>query len=289
MLMKRTTGEKIFGVFNYGFLFLLMAVTVYPFLFTLFASLSEPGEVIASGGILLWPKGFNAGAYKLVIQDQSVMTGFVNTLTYVTGGTIINVMLTILAAYALSRKWLYGRNFIMFLITFTMFFSGGLIPTYLIVKGLGLLDTRLAMVIPNAISAFMIIIMRTYILSIPDSMEESAKMDGANDFKVLFRIILPLCLPVVAVIVLFYAVAHWNSWFNALVFLQDRSLYPLQMFLREILVQAEMQQVADLVTEPIAENIKYASVIVSTAPILFLYPFLQRYFVHGIMVGAIKE
>lgn len=293
MVIKKSLGERIFDAANYTLLILLCIVTLYPFLFVLFASLSDPGAVYASGGILLWPKGFSLGAYGLVFDNPLIFTGYLNTIIYVVAGTAINVFMTSLAAYGLSRKWLYGRNTMMFLIVFTMYFSGGLIPTFLVVKQLGLLDTRWAMIIPNAVSAWNIIIMRTYFQGIPDSMEESAKIDGATDFTVLFRIILPLSIPVVSVMVLFYAVGHWNAWFNALIYLRDRGFYPLQMILREILVQNTVQDMMtsleEMDKEPMAANVKYATIIVATVPILCVYPFLQRYFVQGIMIGAIKE
>jgi len=287
-MLKKTTGEKTFDTINITMLVLFMFLTVYPFIYILIASMSEPGELAASGASLFWPKKLNFGAYRMVFLNENIRIGYMNTLIYVIVGTIINIFLTSLGAYGLSRRWLLGRNTIMLLITVTMFFNGGLIPNYLVVKATGIYNTRWALMIPNAILTFNLIIMRTYFWNIPESMEESAKIDGANDFTVLFRIMLPLAIPVVAVMVLFYAVGHWNSYFIALIYLKDRALFPLQLFLREILIQSDVSDMADMAVEPIAENIKYAVIIVSTVPIMCVYPFLQKYFAGGVMVGSIK-
>ncbi|AEE95363.1 carbohydrate ABC transporter permease [Mahella australiensis] len=293
MHIKKSIGERIFDVFNTALMILLMVVTLYPFLHVFFASISDPTAVVQHRGLLLWPEGFTAGAYKLVFKNPMIPVGYKNTLIYVLAGTTINIFMTTLGAYGLSRRNVYFKNHIMFLITFTMFFSGGLIPTYLLVKDLGMTDTRWALLIPNAISAYNLIIMRTSFAGVPVSLEESAKLDGANDFTVLFRIILPLSMPVVAVMILFYGVNHWNSWFNAMIYLRDRQLFPLQLVLREILISNSTDTMiagsAGLDREPIGETVKYATIIVATVPILFIYPFLQRYFVKGVMIGAIKE
>jgi putative aldouronate transport system permease protein len=259
------------------------------------ASLSNPYQVTASGALLFWPKGFNPGAYRIVFRNPDVATGYANTLFYVIVGTSINILLTVLAAYVLSRKWVYGRNVIMMLITFTMFFGGGLIPNYLLVKNLHLMDTRWALILPNAVAVWNIIIMRTYFNTIPDSMEESAKIDGATDMTVLFRIILPLSMPVIAVMILFYAVGQWNSWFPAVIFLRKRELFPLQLILREVLIQndvTKVMKVADIEKGNDAYFrmlVKYSTIVVATLPVIFVYPFLQKYFISGIMIGSIKE
>lgn len=289
---QRTLGERTFDVFNVALLTGLSLLTLYPFLYVLFASLSDPTWVVTVRGMIWYPKDITFAAYKLVFDNPSILTGYLNTLIYVVVGTTVNILMTSLGAYALSRPSVMWKNHIMFMIVFTMFFNGGLIPTYLLVSKLGMLDSRLALIIPAAMSAFNLIIMRTAFQGIPVSLEESAKLDGANDFTVLFRIILPLSMPVVAVMILFYGVGHWNGWFNALIYLRTRELYPLQLILREILItnstDSMMTGVGGGDKMPIGETIKYATIIVATLPILCLYPFLQKYFVKGVMIGAIK-
>jgi putative aldouronate transport system permease protein len=291
-MIRRSWGERLFDGANVIFMILLSAVTLYPFLYVLFASLSDPTWVVQMRGLILFPKGATLEAYKLVFDNPAILTGYANTLFYVIVGTALNILMTSLGAYALSRQSVMWKNPIMFLIVFTMFFNGGLIPTYLLVNNLGMLDSRWALIIPSAMSAYNLIIMRTSFQSIPVSLEESAKLDGANDFTVLFRIVLPLSMPVVAVMILFYGVGHWNGWFNALIYLRTRDLYPLQLILREILItnstDSMMTGVGGADKMPIGETIKYATIIVATVPILMLYPFLQKYFVKGVMIGAIK-
>lgn len=289
---ERSWGGRAFDAANAVFMIGLSVVTLYPFLYVLISSLSDPAWVVQTRGLIWFPHGFNLEAYRLVFQNPAILTGYANTLFYVVIGTALNILMTSLGAYALSRPLLMWRNAIMFLIVFTMFFSGGLIPTYLLVSNLGLLDSRWALIIPSAMSAYNLIIMRTSFQALPASLEESAKLDGANDFTILFRIVLPLSMPVVAVMILFYGVGHWNSWFNALIYLRTRDLYPLQLILREILITNSTDSMMTAVgggdKMPIGETIKYATIIVATIPILLLYPFLQKYFVKGVMIGAIK-
>jgi putative aldouronate transport system permease protein len=291
-MIKRSMGERIFDCFNVTFMLLLSAITIYPFLYVLFASLSDAAYVIQQRGLFWYPKGFNFEAYKLVFKNPAIISGYMNTFFYVIVGTAVNILMTSLGAYALSRENVMWKNPIMFMIVFTMFFNGGLIPTYLLVNELGMLDSRWALIIPAAMSAYNLIIMRTAFQGIPVSLEESAKLDGANDFTVLFRIVLPLSMPVVAVMILFYGVGHWNGWFSALIYLRTRDLYPLQLILREILItnstDSMMTGVGGGERAMIGETIKYATIIVATVPILLLYPFLQKYFVKGVMIGAIK-
>jgi putative aldouronate transport system permease protein len=272
---------------------LLCTVTLYPFLYVLFASLSDPGQLASHRGILGKPLGLQLEAYKAVFKNPMITTGYGNTILYVTLGTAINLFMTSLGAYVLSRRDLYFKNTIMFTIVITMVFSGGLIPTYLVVSGLGMVNTMWAVLIPGAINTFNLIIMRTSFQGVPQSLEESARIDGAGDFTILFRVIVPLCLPVMAVMVLWYAVGHWNSYFSALIYLRDRELYPLQLILREILISnsTDSMMTGSSMGDkmPIGETIKYATIIVSTLPILCLYPFLQKYFVKGVLIGAIKE
>lgn len=292
MVIKRSLGEKLFDTFNVVFMIALMITTLYPFLYVAFASVSQPSQMIQHQGILWGPLGFSLNSYKLVFQNPMILKGYSNTIVYMVTGTVLNVFMTALGAYVLSRKGVYFRNFIMFITVFTMFFSGGLIPFYLVVRGLGMSDTLWALILPTAISTYNLIIMRTAFAGIPDSMEESARIDGANDFTILFRVIIPLAMPVVAVMILFYGVGHWNAWFNAMIFLKTREMYPLQLILREILIASSTDNmttsVASADLEPVAETIKYATIMVATVPILFVYPFLQKYFVQGIMIGALK-
>jgi putative aldouronate transport system permease protein len=292
--IRRNLGEISFDAANSLFLFLVVFVTVYPLLHVAFASLSDPYSVASHKGLWLHPIRFTAVAYGMVFDNPMIGISYRNTLIYVLAGTTVNIVLTTLGAYALSRRDLFWKNPIMFFIVFTMLFSGGLIPFYLTVTHLGMINNRLALVLPNAITTMNLIIMRTSYLSIPASMEESATIDGANDFVVLTKIMLPLSMPIIAVMLLFYSVGHWNSWFYAMVFLRERELYPLQLILREILISSDTSSMTTGVTaagenEIYSETIKYATIIVATVPILVLYPFLQRYFVKGIMVGAIKE
>ncbi|CAH1057389.1 carbohydrate ABC transporter permease [Paenibacillus pseudetheri] len=290
--MRVSLGEHIFRVCNTLFLSALMIVTMYPILYVAFASFSEPALMIAHKGILWKPLGFSLETYEAVFSNPMILLGYRNTLFIVIVGVALNLLLTSFAAYALSRKTLqYRKQFTLFIV-FTMFFSGGLIPFYLLVRGLGITDTLWALILPTAISAFNLIIMRTSFEAVPDALEESAKIDGANDFGILFRIFLPLCKPVLAVVGLYYGVSHWNSWFNAMIFLQDRSLYPLQLILREILIIGEATSMAEGASQDeiiiLGETLKYATIMVATLPIFLVYPLLQKYFVKGALIGAIK-
>lgn len=291
MVMKRRPSDVIFDSFNYFILLILLLVTFYPFLYIVVASLSDPLKVLQSGSILLWPRGFNIGSYEMVFRNPMISVGYCNTIMYVVIGTAINIFMTSLGAYVLSRKDLYGKKLLMLLIAFTMFFSGGLIPSYLLINKLNMMNTIWALVVPGAVSTWNLIVMRTSFEGIPDSMCESAKIDGANDFTILLKVILPLSLPILAVMTLFYSVGHWNSWFGALLYLRDRKMYPLQLILREILITNSVESMTTGLSgdiDPVAENIKYATVVIATVPILLVYPFLQKYFVKGVMIGAIK-
>jgi putative aldouronate transport system permease protein len=292
VVIKQSFGERTFEVFNISFMAVLCLVTLYPFVHILFASLSDPVTVVQNRGLFLYPKGFTIEAYKRVFDNPIIWTAYMNTIILVIIGTSTNIFLTALGAYGLSRKKVMWANTIMFMIVITMFFDGGLIPLYLTVNNLGLMDTRWALILPTAISAFNLIIMRTAFQGIPDEFEESARLDGAKDFTILFRIILPLTLPVVAVMVLFYGVHHWNAWFHSMIFIQNRELYPLQLVLREILISNDTSDMSQNVGSgdqlPIGETIKYSTIIVATIPILCLYPFIQKYFAKGVMIGAIK-
>ncbi|MEC0203733.1 carbohydrate ABC transporter permease [Paenibacillus lautus] len=292
--MPQSRSERIAGVFIYIILSFITLLVLYPLFFVLIASISAP-ETVMRGEVWLWPKELSFVGYERLFANSELMRGFLNTLLYTTTGTALNVLMTIAAAYPLSRVDFKGRHVFTLIIVFTMFFSGGMIPNYLLVKELGMLDTIWAIIIPSAVSVWNIIIMRTFFQSsIPKEMQEAAFIDGASNMRVLLRIVLPLSGPILAVMVLFYAVGHWNSYFSALIYLSDRSNYPMQLFLREILVQGQMQEMVDISDDSLArslmdaEAIKYAAVIVTNLPMLLLYPFLQKYFVKGVMIGAIK-
>jgi putative aldouronate transport system permease protein len=287
---RLSIGDRIFYIIDYIFVALVAIVALYPFIFIFSASVSN-SAALGRGEIWLFPKGFNTDAYEIVLEEKAVWSSYGNTIWYVVVGTTMNMVLTTFTAYPLSRKNFSGRNKVMMFIAFTMFFSGGLVPSYLLVKKLGLIDTRWAIVIPAGISTWNLIIMRTFFESIPQSLHEAATIDGCSELRIMTRIFLPLSLPVLSVMVLFYAVAHWNSYFSALVYLNDQKLYPLQMHLRKILIQYNQNEMLQELTQGrdvVGQSVRYATIIVSTVPILLIYPFLQKYFVKGVMVGAIK-
>lgn len=292
MRYKKSLGEKTFDAANISAIILIILATLYPFWYVIMASVSDPTSVIQHRGVMLWYTGFNIKAYEAVFVNPNIWLGYRNTIFYVIVGTAVNIVMTTLGAYGLSRRNFYGKGAMMKLIVFTMFFGGGLIPTFLNVKQLGMVDTVWAMIFPGAISTYNLIIMRTAFQGIPASIEESSHIDGANDFTIMWRIIIPLSLPVLAVISLFYAVGHWNSFFSALVYLRTRKLFPLQLILREILISNSTESMMTDIKmdrDSLGEVIKYATIVVSTLPILCLYPFLQKYFVKGILIGSLKE
>lgn len=291
--MGETRGDKLFGFINSLLLVMILLIVLYPLVFVLSASISNPAAV-SRGELWLFPKEITFVGYQKVFQNREILTGYGNTILYTVVGTTVNLLLTILAAFPLSRTNLPGRNVIMFALVFTMFFSGGLIPSYLVVKKLGLLNSMWALVLPGAVSVYNIIIMRTFFrTSVPYEVQEAAMIDGCTTLQILYRIMLPLSMPIIAVMVLFYSVDHWNSYFSALIYLTDRDKFPLQLILREILIQNQMDKMAggaSALSEQImyGQAIKYAVVIVANLPVFLLYPFLQRYFVKGMTIGAIK-
>ena len=296
--IKETKVDKIFKVFIFLFLTAALMIVLYPLIYIVSASISNPAAV-NSGKMWLWPVDMTFDGYKMIFQNDDIWRGYLNTIFYTVLGTLINLGVTIPAAYALARKDFYGRNFFTGMFVLTMFFSGGLIPTYLVVKSLGLIDTIWAMVLPNAAAVWNIIIARVFFqATIPKGLEEAAIIDGASNFKMFIKIILPLSAPIIAVMALFYGVGHWNGYFNALIYLSDKEMYPLQLVLREILVLQEMSSQNTNITGSMAEAmhskqqlaaiIKYGVMIVSTLPIIIAYPFLQRYFVKGVMIGSLK-
>ena len=288
--IRISTSQKIFDGFNIIFMFIFMILMLYPMYYVIVASFSSAPRLMAHTGLLLKPLNFTTAAYRNVISNSMIPSGYRNTLFIVTVGTLINVILTSFGAYYLSRKNQTAGRAVGLFILFTMFFSGGMIPIYLNVDSLGLTNKLWAVIIPNAINTFYLFIMRTAFGGIPESMEESAKLDGANHLTILFQIYLPLSKAVLAVMILYYGVDHWNAWFNAMLYIRNRSLYPLQLILREILIANDTTFLVNMIVdaEMVSEAIKYAVIVVVTIPILCLYPFLQKYFVKGVMIGAIK-
>ncbi|CAN5639725.1 carbohydrate ABC transporter permease [soil metagenome] len=292
--IRETGFDRAFSIVNYVLQGLFLIVVAYPLLYVVSASLSDPIKVTA-GEVWVWPVNFTTAGYRAVFQDDLLIRSFLNSVFYTASGTAISVVLTLLAAYPLSRKELPGKGFIMFLFLFTLLFSGGLIPTYLVVKELGMLNTRWAMILPSAMSVYNMIITRTYFqTAIPDELLDAARMDGASDFRFARDIVVPLSGPIVAVNALFYAVAQWNQYFSALIYLTNQHLWPLQLTLREILVQnqipaAMMGDVGEMVRrQELKDLLKYTLIVVATVPILTVYPFVQKHFVRGALIGSVK-
>lgn len=288
----RYTREDIaFNVISYSVITLLILVCLYPIWYVACASITDPTIVAAAKGILLWPQGLTFDAYAEVFQDAEIWSGYANTLLYTVVGTILNVVLTAMVAYALAHRDLLFKKPLTLFITFTMLFNGGMIPTYLVIRNMDLLDTRFAALLPGMVSVFNFMVMRTQFESVPEALEESAKLDGANYWTIFTRIILPVSGATLAVMVLFYGVTHWNSWFNEMLYMpNDRTKWPLALITREIIVASSAAAVSEggVMTQEKADAIKYATIMVSTLPILCLYPFLQKYFVKGVMVGSVK-
>lgn len=287
MRIKVSRGEKIFKVFNYLFLTALALVCLYPFWHVTMASFSDSDALIAHTGLLLWPIEFTTTAYERVFANPNVLTGYISTFKLLIFGVSWQMVMTVLGAYVLSRREFMLRRPLMLAITFTMFFSGGMIPTYLNIQDLGLKGGIWAIIIPFAINTYYLIILRTSFESLPESLLEAAKIDGAGQVTLLLKIVLPLSKATLAVITMYYGVAMWNSWFWASQLIGDRTQMPLSVVLRDILINSQMQQMDSGVTN--AEAIKYALIVVATVPILCVYPFVQRYFTQGVMIGAVKE
>ena len=296
--LLRTRSDKIFDAVNMVFIVLVLILCAYPIYYTIIASFSDPNAVI-TGEVLLWPVRVTLDSYRSVFDYRLVWTGYRNTIFYTVLGTIYNLILLLPASYGLSRKTLKGRNLLMAYFVFTMYFQGGTIPFYLLIRNMGLIDNPVVLIIPAAVSVYNMIITRTYFSSFPEELREAAKIDGASEFRIFWQVVLPLSGAIIAVMALYYAVGHWNDYFNAMIGLRDRELFPLQLFLREILVQsqisAEMLASVDVTSaeammekQQIANMIKYCVIIVSTLPMLIAYPFLQRYFIRGVMIGSVK-
>lgn len=294
--IKRSLPERIFAVCNNSFMIALAFICIYPMLFVIFASFSNATELSKSSGILWKPAGFSLAGYEMVFTNPNIASGYYNTIIYVFGGTAINLLMSSLGAYVLSRKNIMIKKPMIIMVTITMYFGGGLVPSFLNMRDLGLLDSRWSLLLGSAISTYNMLILRTAFMNIPASLEESAMLDGAGDMTILFRIILPLSVASFAVVGMYYAVDHWNSWFNAMIYLDDRDKFPLQLILREILVTGNMEamETEELIdgTSDSAYNaykvVKYCAIVVATVPVLVVYPFVQRYFVKGAMVGSVK-
>ena len=295
MRRRQSAGDLAWNLLNHGALTLVGLAAAYPFVWVISASLSDPAEVLR-GSVILLPRGFDTTNYGIVLGFAAIWAGYLNTLYYVIVGTTINIMLTMLFAYPLSRIWFRARGAVNLFMIVTMFFGGGMIPTFLVVKALGLVDKRWAMIIPGAVQAWYIIITRMFFQTIPESLIESAKLDGARESTILRLMILPLSLPIVAVLILFYAVGHWNSYFDALLYLADSTLHPVQLILMRILTENSAEITSNVAVDlplilernGVMVQIKYAIIVVVIAPIVCVYPFLQKYFVKGVLIGSLK-
>ena len=287
---KITFGRGLFICINTILLILVAVITLYPFLYVMAASVSDSLFLI-QGKVGIIPKGFTLAAYRSVLEYPMIGRSYANTLFYVLAGTFINMLLTVLGAYPLSRQQFMGRRAFNFMLVFTMWLNGGMIPLFLVVKGVGLYNSIWALLLPTAISTYNLIIVRTYFQQIPKELEEASLIDGCNDMQTLFKVILPLSVPTLSTVGLFYLVGNWNSFMPALMYLRDKELYPLQMILREIVLLSEvddLQMQSEMGQTLMLESVKYATIVVATIPVLCVYPFIQKYFVKGVMIGAVK-
>ncbi len=290
--IKDSATDRVFLFAIYVALTIVLIVVLYPLVYIISSSLSSPAAVSA-GRVWLLPVNFSLRGYEALLNTPQIMTGYANSVFYTAAGTTISVMLTIIIAYPLSRRSFFGRNVLMMLITFTMLFSGGLIPTYLVVRELGMIDSRWALLIPNAIWVWQVIIARSFFQSsIPDELLEASEIDGCSDLRFIRSVVFPLSKPILAVLVLMYAVGQWNAYFDALIYLKSDKLFPLQLILRSIIIQNNSGNIMDALKQverqQLAELLKYSLIVVATLPVLIIYPFVQRYFVQGMMVGSVK-
>lgn len=292
MYIKDSVGVKIFRCINALILILVTIASLYPVIHVIMASFSDGNLLMAHRGILLRPLGFNTAAYRKVFEYPILLRGYLNTIIICSVSLVVSILLTSFGAYVTTRKAFRFRNVAMMMIMFTMYFNGGMIPTYMLIKNIGLLDSIWALILPSALSTYNLIVLRTSFASLPDSLCEAARMEGAGHFKILFQIVMPLSKATLAVIVLYYLVARWNSWFDASIYIDTREKYPLQLLLREILIEndnGEMNQnVLEADMQSVSETLKYAVIVASTVPVLCIYPFLQKYFAKGVMIGAVK-
>lgn len=291
-VIKKSAGDKITDGLIVALMWIVMAITLYPFIYVLSMSISNPIYVI-DRSVWLYPKGFSLKAYEKVFENPDIWRAYFNTVFYTVVGTSLNIIMTVLGAYPLARKSFFARKQVMLFIVVTMFFSGGLIPLFILIQNLGIYNTRWAVILPGLVSAFLIIITRTFFQSIPESLHESAKLDGAGEFKTLTRIVIPLSMPIIAVLALFYAVGHWNSFLPAMMYLPDARLQPLSLYLVKVLIQNSANMLEGMVDQydraMFTVQLKFSMIIVAVVPILAVYPFLQKYFVKGVMIGSLKE
>ncbi|MFD0673292.1 carbohydrate ABC transporter permease [Cohnella sp. GCM10027633] len=290
MVQDRTLGSRLFGVVNFALLAIIALVTVLPFLHVVAGSFTTSAEM-AANKFILFPREWSFEAYRFVFSTNTIFRAMAVSIGITVAGTLFSMLVTAMMAYGLARRDLDGRKIVMFLVVFTMLFQGGLIPTFLVVKELGLIDKYAALVLPLAISAFNMIILRNFFQNIPDGLEESAKIDGCNDFGIFFRIVLPLSMPAIATISLFYAVTYWNTYLSAILYLNDSKMWPIQVLLRQIVVLAsgmDYDSSLDGVVPPPDQAVKMAVIVVATVPILAVYPFLQKHFAKGALLGSIK-
>lgn len=287
-------GDKIFTILIYAFLLIIFVIIAYPLLYVVAASFSDP-QAVVRGDVVLLPVNPTLRGYKAVFQNAKIMTGFLNSFFYLFVGTALNLVMTMLCAYPLSRKEFRARGFISMFFVFTMYFSGGMVPSYILVNKLGLLNTRWAMIIPTAMSTYNMIICRTYIVnSIPDELYEASQMDGCSPFRYLLSVVTPLSKPILAVLTLYYGVAKWNDYFNALLYLYKDSLQPLTIVMKNILImsQVDMTKVTDASAvsklQGMSELLKYSTIVIASLPVMLLYPLIQKHLVKGVMIGAVK-
>lgn len=292
MYIRDSLSVKIFRCINTVILSIVIIACLYPIIHVVMASFSDGNMLMAHRGILLKPLGFNTAAYKKVFDYPILIRGYLNTIIICAVSLVLNITLTSFGAYVTTRQSFKLRNVVMMMIMFTMFFNGGMIPTYMLVRNIGLLDTMWALILPTAMSTYNLIVLRTSFAAMPESLYEAARMEGAGHFRILFEIVLPLSKATLAVVLLYYLVARWNSWFDASIYMDTREKYPLQLLLREILIEndnGEMgQSVLEADKQSVSETLKYAVIVVSTLPVLCVYPFLQKYFTKGVMIGAVK-
>ncbi|MCV4231179.1 carbohydrate ABC transporter permease [Virgibacillus sp. LDC1] len=285
--MVRGLDDKIFNTIIYVILGLCGLVAILPILYVVSVSITPFGEVLRNGGFILFPKEITFSAYRTLLTESNIPKAFQITVLITVIGTAVNLVLTGLMAYPLSRRNLPGRNFFLLLIVFTLLFSGGLIPTYLVVKSMGLLDSIWAMILPNAIWSFNVLIMKSFFEGLPEELFESARMDGAKEFRILLQIVTPLSVPVLLTVGLFYLVGHWNEFFQAIFYVTDRTLYPLQVVVREILMQSQ-QPLENAENMMPTQTMQMASVMIASLPVIVIYPFLQKHFTKGMLLGSIK-
>lgn len=291
--MKKSKSELIFSIVNITLLLIFSLLIIFPLLHVLFASVSDPEWVRTFKGLILYPRGFTLKGYSMVFANSGIFRSIFNSIYYMALGTAINMLLTSLGAYVLSRKGVMLNKFFMIMITITMFFGGGVIPLYILLNGLNLLDKVWAIVLPVAISPWNMIILRTAFQGVPEEITEAARIDGAGELRLMFQISMPLVKATLAIVMLYYAVGHWNSWFSAMAFLRDRDMYPLQLLIRELLVINDTSQIVpggmnNTETLDYGTIVKYSTAVISIIPMMILFPFVQKYFTQGVLVGSIK-